>query len=240
MTNDFSLFSSWTIQHFTSASFSIQLYDCNLSKAPIVYLLAHQIDPNFLSLLQEKKLPPFSLACIEISNAQWNTLLAPWDTPQNFPKYLRCKGGAPDYLKTLIRDIIPEVQAHLSHSYGLQTIAGYSLAGLFSVFAMCQWDQWAGVCAVSGSFWYPDFQAWFLEHIPSRLPMCVYFSTSEKEWNSKNLRLSSLRPTLEVMEKILAQKGVKTICEINLGNHFQNSASRLATGIEWMLNHLEG
>ena len=230
---------SWTIQNFTANGFPIQLYDCNLSKAPIIYMLAHQIDPTLLSLLQEKPLSPFSLACIEISESQWNTLLAPWDTPKNFPKYLRCQGGAKDFLKTLIENIVPQIQAHLSHPCGLQTIAGYSLAGLFSVFAMCQWDQVAGVCAVSGSFWYPDFQAWFLEHIPTHLPRCVYFSTSEKEWDSKNSRLSSLKFTLETMEKSLAQKGVKTICQINSGNHFQNATLRLATGIEWMLNHLE-
>lgn len=231
--------SSWTIQTFSVDNFPIQLYDCNFPKAPIIYLLAHQIDPMLLSLLQEKQLPPFSLACIRISEAKWNTLLAPWDTPKNFPKYLRCQGGAPDFLKTLVEDLVPQIQAHLSHLCGLQTIAGYSLAGLFSVFAMCQWDQLVGVCAVSGSFWYPDFQTWFLAHLPTNLPLCVYFSTSEKEWDSTNSRLSSLKSTIETMEKSLDKKGVKTICQINSGNHFQNATLRLATGIEWMLNHLE-
>lgn len=231
--------SSWTAHTFKVANFPIQLYDCNLPKAPILYLIAHQIDPKLLLLLQEKQLPPFSLACIEISEAQWNILLAPWATPQNFPKYLRCQGGASDFLKTLAETIVPKIQAQLSHPCGFQTMAGYSLAGLFSIFAMCQWDQLAGVCAVSGSFWYPDFEAWFLKHLPTHLPLCVYFSTSEKEWDSKNVRLSSLKLTLETMEKSLGDKGVKTICQINSGNHFQEATPRLALGIEWMLSHLE-
>ncbi len=238
MTNNLSFFSSWTFQDFSVAGFPIQLYDCNVPKAPIVYLLAHQMDPELLSLLQEKSLPAFSLACIGISSTQWNTLLAPWNTPSNFPKYLRCQGEASRFLKIFLNDILPAIQNHLSSFSGVQTMAGYSLAGLFSLWALCEWEQLEGVCAVSGSFWYPDFQTWFLDHFPLHLPICVYFSTSESEWTSQNARLSSLKPTLEAIEQSLAQKGVKTICQIHPGNHFQEPTKRLVLGIEWMITHL--
>lgn len=226
---------SWTTQDYMCAGFPIQLYDCKVEKAPIVYLVAHEVDPQLLSFIQDSKTQPFSLACICISSAQWNTLLAPWNTPSNFPKYLRCQGKASEYLKIFLNELIPSIQSHLSYPYGQAILAGYSLAGLFSVWTMCECDLFAGICAVSGSFWFPDFKTWFLQNIPKHLPSCVYFSTSESEWNSKNSHLSSLKSTLKAIQETLAQKGVKTICEINPGNHFQDPTQRLASGIEWIL-----
>lgn len=61
-----------------------------------------------------------------------------------------CTGGADDYLKLLLDEIMPEAEALLPGAPAWQGLAGYSLAGLFALYALYQTDVFAraAVCQV--------------------------------------------------------------------------------------------
>lgn len=218
----------------------VEVLECNQPDAPVIFLNIIEDGDNtiedLISKLQKKNVPAFSLALIHIPNKEWTKVLSPWPTPKNFPKHLRCAGEAEQYLESTFDPIVAKVKEFFPQSK-YQILAGYSLAGLFSLWAACKESRFNRICAVSGSFWYPDFEEWFFENLPNPLPTTVYFSSSVQECQSKNTYLSSLKPTIQKIEEYLSKQGVWTIFEINKGNHFQDATERLTQGLAWTLTH---
>lgn len=68
----------------------------------------------------------------------WNHDRVPWDSPAAFKNGEPFTGGADDYLRLLVEKIIPEAEEGLNGVPQWRGIAGYSLAGLFAVYAVYQ------------------------------------------------------------------------------------------------------
>ena len=94
-------------------------------------------------------------------------------------------------------------------------LCGYSLAGLFALWAAYQTDALSGAAAVSPSVWYPGWIA-YAEKTPVRSP-AVYLSLGDREESA----------------------GIRTALEWNPGSHFVDSDLRMARGIAWMLMEQE-
>ena len=69
-----------------------------------------------------------------------------------------CTGGADEYLKVLLEEILPGVLSRISGSPVFLGIAGYSHAGLFALYSMYHTDRFDRVASMSGSLWFPDFK----------------------------------------------------------------------------------
>lgn len=94
---------------------------------------------------------PFTL--VSISNLDWNHDMAPWDSPPAFKNAEHCTGGADDYLRLLIEEIIPTAEKEINGVSRWRGITWYSLAGLFALYAIYQTDLFSrvGSCpALSG------------------------------------------------------------------------------------------
>ena len=61
---------------------------------------------------------------------------------------------------------------------------GYSMAGLFSLWAAYQTDAFAGVAAASPSIWFPDFLQYMKEH--DIRTESVYLSLGDREEKTRN------------------------------------------------------
>ena len=70
--------------------------------------------------------------------------MAPWDSPPTFKNADPCTGGADDYLRLLTREIIPAAEKEINGVPRWQGIAGYSLAGLFALYAIYQTELFSG------------------------------------------------------------------------------------------------
>ena len=55
--------------------------------------------------------------------------MAPWDGPEAFKNGKPFSGGADDYLRLLVEEILPKAEKQLSSPPALRGIMGYSLAG---------------------------------------------------------------------------------------------------------------
>lgn len=62
--------------------------------------------------------------------------MVPWDNPPIFKNAEPCTGGADDYLRLLTDKIMPTAEKEIHGSLRWQGIAGYSLTGLFALYAI--------------------------------------------------------------------------------------------------------
>ena len=144
-------------------------------------------------------------------------------------------GGADDYLRLLVEEIMPEAEKELPGPPAWRGIAGYSLAGLFALYAICQTDVFSRVGCMSGSRWFPGFKEYVFSHEPKRWADCIYFSLGDREAKTRNPVLKTVQEnTVAIHAHFLAQ-GIDTVFQLNPGNHFVQGIERTVAGIRWLL-----
>ena len=131
---------------------------------------------------------------------------------------------------------MPEAEKELPGPPAWRGIAGYSLAGLFALYAICQTDVFSRVGCMSGSLWFPGFKEYVFSHEPKHRPDCIYFSLGDKESKTKNPILRTVQENTKEICAYYRRKGIDTVFQLNPGNHFVQSVERAAAGIAWMLS----
>lgn len=116
----------------------------------------------------------FQLIAVKVND--WNHDLSPWKAPAVFGKD-GFGDGAEDMLQFILRQC-----ADCSKTY---YAGGYSMAGLFTLWAAYQTDAFAGVAAASPSIWFPDFLQYMKEH--DIRTESVYLSLGDREEKTRNL-----------------------------------------------------
>ena len=95
----------------------------------------------------------FLFAAIPVEN--WNDELSPWEAPAVWGKE-SFGGNAADTLHFLTEQIIPSLKQQYPLPKNVKIIlGGYSLAGLFALWASTQTNLFYGVAAASPSVWFP-------------------------------------------------------------------------------------
>lgn len=175
----------------------------------------------------------FSLAAI--GGLRWDDEMSPWESPPLFKGDTPCTGGADAYLKVLTGEILPTILSRLPAAPAYLALAGYSLAGLFAVYASYRTDKFSRIASASGSFWFPRFWEFAQEHEPMKQPERVYFSLGDEEAKTRNKLLRTVEDNTRALYERYESAGVKTVFELNPGNHFKDAPERMAKGIAWIL-----
>jgi len=157
--------------------------------------------------------------------------MVPWDSPAAFKNSESFTGGANKYLRLLVEEIIPEAEKGLNGAPQWRGIAGYSLAGLFAVYAVCQIDVFSRVGSISGSLWFPGIKEYIFSHTPKRQPDYMYFSLGDRESKTRNPVLKTVQQNTEDIQVFYWGKGVDTVFQLNPGNHFVHGVERTVAGI---------
>lgn len=171
----------------------------------------------------------FNLLCV--GNINWNHDMAPWHCPPISPKDTACTGGADDYLKLLLDDILPECLKRVDGTPSHISIAGYSLAGLFALYACYRTDVFKRAASMSGSLWFPDFKEYVFSHEMKRKPDRLYFSLGDKEARTRNRYMKDVQENTEAIARHFRETGIDVAFEMNPGNHFKDADLRSAKGI---------
>ena len=220
---------------FSTQGKMVSIFPCLEATVPIVYLNTFSDEGRKVyEAAQAAGCPPFTL--VAISDLDWNHDMAPWDSPPAFKNAEPCTGGADDYLRLLTKEIIPTAEKELAGVPSWRGIAGYSLAGLFALYAIYRTDLFSRVGSMSGSLWFPGMKEYIFSHEPKRQPDCVYFSLGDKESKTRNPVLRSVRQNTEEIQSFYQDKGFNTIFQLNPGNHYDHAAERTAAGIAWLLS----
>lgn len=214
---------------------TIEIYLCTETKVPIIYLNSFfREGQEVYEAIQTTGCPPFTL--VAISDLDWNHDMVPWDSPPAFKNADPCTGGADDYLRLLTEEIIPTAEKELAGVPRWRGIAGYSLAGLFALYAIYQTDLFSRVGSMSGSLWFPGMKEYIFSHEPKHWPDCMYFSLGDKESKIRNPVLRSVRQNTEEIHAFYRGKGIDTVFQLNPGNHYNQAVERTAAGLCWLLS----
>lgn len=185
-------------------------------------------------------------ALICIGGIDWNRDMSPWYHAKVFAQGEDFAGGADDYLKELCDKIVPETEEKLKYNIMVEFerkvrryLAGYSLSGLFALYALYHTELFDGAACMSGSLWYDGWISYMKEHEMCLKPEKIYFSLGDKEAKG-NAKMKTVEERTAQAEQLVKQMGILTVFEHNPGNHFKDVPIRIAKGIDWLTADSKG
>ncbi|MBP5325993.1 MAG: esterase [Pseudobutyrivibrio sp.] len=155
----------------------------------------------------------------------WNSDLSPWKAPAVFGK----EGFGEGASKTL--EEVLKLCVDKSKTY---YIGGYSLVGLFALWAAYETDVFSGVAAASPSMWFPDFDEYMAQN--EIKTDTVYLSLGDKEEKARNPIMATVGDKIRKAYAMLKEQNVNCTLEWNEGNHFKDADIRTAKGFVWVMN----
>ena len=235
---------------------SIHTQMSSVAGAPIVYLLGDVADNSPIQV-------PGGVSLVNVGADLWEENFSPWCAPRVFAKGPNFGDGAQKTLDTLINQVVPWTESELTEPPAYRALVGYSLAGLFSLWAGvsqqvargCQPDDalsqpgpssqpyaiptptFQRIGAVSGSFWFPGL----LDYVDQQLSGGVvglthaYLSLGDREARTPNPQIMHVRENAELLASKLQNAGIISTFEINRGNHFQNVEGRMQKALDWLV-----
>lgn len=161
----------------------------------------------------------------------WNDELSPWRADAVF-KNQPFAGVAESTLKFVTDVFIPELMARYELPPDIRIIiGGYSLAGLFALWASYMTDIFHAVAAVSPSVWFPGWIEFTAEkHI---LADKVYLSLGNREEKTNNRIMARVGDNIRLQKELLDRQDIESVLEWNEGNHFRDVEKRIARGMLW-------
>ena len=233
---------------------SIHTQMSSVAGAPIVYLLGDVADNSPVQV-------PEGVSLVNVGVDLWEKNFSPWCAPRVFAKGSNFGDGAQKTLDTLINQVVPWAESDLTEPPAYRVLVGYSLAGLFSLWAGvsqqvargCQPDDalsqpgaphidaptptFQRIGAVSGSFWFPGL----LDYVDQQLNGGVvglthaYLSLGDREARTPNPQIMHVRENAELLASKLESAGITSMFELNRGNHFQNVEGRMQKALDWLV-----
>ena len=238
----------------TISGLSVHTQISSVAGAPIVYLLGDMADHSPVQV-------PEGVSLVSVGVDLWEENFSPWCAPRVFAKGPNFGDGAQKTLDTLINQVIPWAESELSEPPAYRVLVGYSLAGLFSL--------WAGVSpqlsdaaapqvargvargsqldapattfqrigAISGSFWFPGL----LDYVDQQLSggavglTHAYLSLGDREARTPNPQIMHVRENAELLASRFENAGITSMFELNRGNHFQNVEGRMQKALDWLV-----
>ncbi len=175
--------------------------------------------------------PHFLFAAIPVES--WNDALSPWEAPAVWGKQ-GFSGKAGDTLRFLTERVIPTLKQHFRLPEDIKIIlGGYSLAGLFALWASTQTKLFYGVAAASPSVWFPGWME-FEQQRPIQKQR-VYLSLGNKEENTKNAVMAVVSDNIGTLHSRLIERGADCTLEWNSGGHFKDADLRTAKAFRWTM-----
>lgn len=218
---------------FTSDNKKITVYPAEAENRPVIYLTTYNDDGGEVyAEVQKGGCPNFTL--ITVSGLNWEAELSPWAAGNLFKYSEMFTGGADAYLQFLTQQVLPQAEAGLNRILW-RGLAGYSLAGLFPVYALYKTDLFSRAASMSGSLWYPGFKDFAMQNTLCKTPQHLYFSLGDKEARARNQYLKTVQQCTEELAAHYRSLGINTCYELNPGGHYRNIISRSAAGIKWLL-----
>ena len=173
----------------------------------------------------------FLFAAIPVKS--WNDALSPWEAPAVWGKQ-GFGGNAADTLRFLTEQIIPTLKQQYPLPENVKIIlGGYSLAGLFALWASTQTNLFYGVAAASPSVWFPDWME-FEQQRPVQTQH-IYLSLGDKEEHTKNAVMAVVGDNIRTLHSRLAERGTDCTLEWNSGGHFKDADLRTAKAFRWVM-----
>ena len=168
--------------------------------------------------------------CMRVFKVQnWNADLSPWKAPAVF--------GREDF-GDRAEKTLNEVLQYCTEPDRTYIIGGYSLAGLFALWAVYRTDVFAAAAAASPSVWFPGF----IDHMKDHQIRtgAVYLSLGDREEKTRNPVMAAVGDRIREAHEWLKGQGINTTLEWNPGNHFRDADLRCARAFAWAIRQCAG
>ena len=203
----------------------------NLKSSTFLMYLVDESNPEDYEQIYQKISNEYQLCMISVSIHDWQGELSPWPAPPIFGKH-DFAGNAAKFLAEL-EDFWKWFKDENNIESNQVYLGGYSLAGLFALWASSQTNLFTKIAAVSPSVWYFNFVEYMQQNpIQTRE---VYMSLGDKEANAKNKVMATVKTCFDAVIQILQKQDVILTYEYNPGNHFQDVELRMTKGIQQLL-----
>ena len=152
----------------------------------------------------------------------WGDALTPWPAPALRPGEKDFGGRAEGTLVALAEE--------LDKAPGPHAICGYSLGGLFALYAFVREPRFAACACLSGSVWYEGWVDWLRANAPDCAGRYAYLSVGKKEKRA-GLPFRHVEEDLAACAEILRDRGCEVDVTLGPGSHMQHVTERLAAGL---------
>ena len=176
----------------------------------------------------------FLFAAIPVES--WNDALSPWKSPAVWGKE-SFGGNAAGTLRFLTEQAIPTLKQQFALPENVRIIlGGYSLAGLFALWASTQTALFSGVAAASPSVWFPGWMEFEQQH-PIQAQR-IYLSLGDREERTKNIVMAAVGDNIRTLHSQLIARGADCTLEWNNGGHFKDADLRTARAFRWVMEDM--
>lgn len=164
--------------------------------------------------LRRQTARPFLLVAVPVEN--WNDDLSPWSAPPAWGK--QGFGGRAEDTLAWLEQAVPSIRRQYSIKEDAKVIlGGYSLAGLFALWAATRTDTLYGVAA---------------HPIQTQR---VYLSLGDREEHTKNQTMAAVGDNIRALHTALTRRGADCTLEWNAGGHFKDADRRTARAFAWTM-----
>ena len=177
--------------------------------------------------------PASSRTCniVKVAVREWNDSLTPWPAPGLYRGEPDFKGEAAITLTELIEEAIPAIEQAEGFSPTKRAICGYSLGGLFSLYAFTHANVFSACGCLSGSVWYENW----VEHLRSLdfngAGKFAFLSIGSKEKHAAPKILHHVQVDMEECASILREHCCETEFTVGSGNHMSFTKERFDAGL---------
>ena len=186
---------------------------------------------NEIAAIAQGSAHSFLFAAVLVKS--WNDELSPWEAPAVWGKE-SFGGNAAGTLRFLTEQVIPTLKQQFALPENVRIIlGGYSLAGLFALWASTQTALFSGVAAASPSVWFPGWMEFEQQH-PIQAQR-IYLSLGDKEEHTKNTVMAAVGDNIRTLHSRLAERGTDCTLEWNSGGHFKDADLRTARAFRWVM-----
>lgn len=207
---------------------------CARLNAPLIYVIDSPEHPFAIEPLARNRTS--SIVTIPVND--WNDALTPWPAPGLYRGEPDFGGHAAHTLAHLTNELVPAFERNKELSPIARTICGYSLGGLFALYALTHTGAFAACACLSGSVWYEGWVDHLRELNLSLDGRYAYLSLGTKERRAARPILKTVQDRMEACADILREAGAAVDYRTSPGNHLQHIPERLDAGLTALDSHL--
>ncbi|MBM6682574.1 alpha/beta hydrolase [Collinsella intestinalis] len=204
-------------------------------EAPVIYVIDSPEHPFDVAMAASG----IRATVVRVPVRSWNDSLTPWPAAGLRPGAPDFGGHAAETLTELVKTTVPAVEAAHGLAPARRAICGYSLGGLFALYAFTRERSSFSACAcLSGSVWYEDWVDYLRRACPDSMGRYAFLSIGKKERRAGAPIMRTVQDKLETCVAILRERGCEVDLVIGPGNHMQHHTERLAAGLAALDVHL--
>lgn len=196
--------------------------DCKDATAPVIYAIDSSEHPFDIS----DAAGACASAVIPIPLDDWNDALTPWPAPGFYEDEPWFGGHSPQTLARLAEQVIPSLERERGLRPAKRALCGYSLGGLFALYAFLNDTRFDACACISGSLWYQGWMDYVRGVDRDLAGRFAFLSVGKKERRSGLPLFRCVEDNMNACANLLRTHGCEVDVVIGPGNHMQHIPER--------------